>query len=50
MDPETPYPVMMFMYGGGYTTGSNIMYPGHFLAARDVILVVPNYRVSVFGE
>jgi len=45
----TPLPVMVWFYGGGYTGGGNIQYPGHFLAARDVIVVVPNYRVGVFG-
>ena len=41
---------MIYFYGGAYTSGANIMYPGHFLATRDVIVVVPNYRVGLFGE
>ena len=50
MDPAEAYPVMVFFHGGGYESGGNIQYPGHFLAARDVIIVVPNYRLGIFGE
>ena len=50
MSPEAPYPVMVYFYGGAYLSGANIMYPGHFLAARDVVVVVVNYRVGVFGR
>ena len=50
MDPEEPYAVMVWFYGGGYLSGGNVQYPGHFLAARDVIVVVPNYRVNIFGN
>ena len=49
MNPAEPYPVMIYFYGGGYESGGNIQYPGHFLAARNVIVVVPNYRVGIFG-
>jgi carboxylesterase type B len=44
-----PYPVMVWLYGGGYTAGGNTQYPGHFLATHDVIIVVPNYRLGVIG-
>jgi carboxylesterase type B len=40
---------MVFIYGGAYVLGGNIEYPGHFLAAKDVIVVVPNYRLGIFG-
>ena len=50
MSPDEPYPVMVFWHGGAFNTGSSIQYPGHFLAARDVIVVVPNYRLGVFGN
>jgi len=44
-----PLEVVVWFHGGGYTGGGNIQYPGHFLAARDIIVVVPNYRLGVFG-
>ena len=43
------YPVMVFFYGGSYQTGANVQYTGHFLAARDVVVVMPNYRLGLFG-
>ena len=45
-----PYPVMVWMYGGAYQGGASIQYPGHFLAAQGVVVVVPNYRLDIFGK
>ena len=41
---------MVWMFGGGYQVGSNVQYPGHFLASRGVIIATVNYRVNKFGE
>jgi carboxylesterase type B len=41
--------VMVYFHGGAYTGGAGIQYPGHFMAARDVIVVTINYRLGVFG-
>ena len=41
---------MFFIYGGAYQQGANIMYLGHFLAARDVVVVIPNYRLNILGK
>jgi len=46
---DAPLPVMVWFHGGAYITGGNIQYPGHFLAARGVVVVVPNYRLDAFG-
>jgi len=42
-------PVFVWFHGGGYAGGSNIQYPGHFLAAKGTVVVVPNYRVAALG-
>ena len=40
---------MLWIHGGGYMSSSNAMYTGHYLAAMDVVVVVINYRLGVFG-
>lgn len=44
---EAPAPVVVFFYGGGWSSGSKAMY--HFvgagLAARGVLVVIPDYRL-----
>lgn len=50
--PGTKLPVMVFIYGGGFTSGysSDPLYDGSFLAAnKNVILVSFNYRLGVLG-
>jgi para-nitrobenzyl esterase len=45
-------PVMVFLHGGGYVTGSGgyIMYDGANLARKhDVVLITLNHRLNVFG-
>ncbi|KAL1426369.1 hypothetical protein MTO96_003378 [Rhipicephalus appendiculatus] len=50
---STPaYPIIVFIYGGGYHSGSNSFpfYSGKYLAALgNAMVVVPNYRLGVFG-
>jgi para-nitrobenzyl esterase len=46
-----PLPVLVWIYGGGFTTGgtSPAMYDGANLARQGVVLVSINYRVGQFG-
>ena len=44
-----PLPVMVLLYGGGFTAGGGQSYNGTNLVAQDVIFVSPNYRLGVFG-
>lgn len=43
-------PVMVWIHGGSYTTGSGAAYDGQFLARRgNVVVVTVNYRLGVLG-
>ena len=44
-------PVMVWIYGGGFTTGttSEGRQDGQFLAHRNVVVVSMNYRLGIFG-
>ena len=47
----TPLPVMVWIYGGGFLSGSTSesRQDGQYLAHRGVIVVSMNYRLGVFG-
>lgn len=43
-------PVLVWIHGGAYTSGSGAMYDGaHLAALGDVVVVTVNYRLGVFG-
>ena len=42
-------PVMVWIHGGGLTTGSGSTYPGELLTAKGVVLITINYRLGRFG-
>jgi len=48
---ETKLPVMVWIHGGGFTTGSgaDLFYNGTALAGQSVVLVTINYRLGPFG-
>jgi carboxylesterase type B len=45
-------PVMVFIYGGGYTSGDNKadQYGPHYFLDKEIVLVTVNYRLGVLGE
>ena len=45
--PDTPLPVLVFFYGGGWDSGSRTLYAwaAHALAAKGFVVAVPDYRV-----
>ena len=49
--PSTPRPVMVWIYGGGFTSGAGsvAIYDGAALARKGVVVVNFNYRVGPFG-
>ena len=42
-------PVMIFIHGGGFYSGSSAQYDGSMLAGSDVIYVAINYRLAQLG-
>ncbi|KAJ2951245.1 hypothetical protein O0L34_g5646 [Tuta absoluta] len=51
LKPNKPLPVMFFIHGGGFTSGSgnDYNYGPDYLVRHDVILVTINYRTEVLG-
>jgi cholinesterase len=51
MNPDTPYPVIVFIHGGGWQTGSGNTdnYGPDYLVERNVTIVTINYRLGAFG-
>lgn len=47
-----PLPILLFIHGGGFTTGTGLdpVFDGGSLASRgDVVVVTPNYRLGTLG-
>ena len=42
-------PVLVYIHGGSYETGSSFIYPGDILALHGVVVVVIQYRLGPFG-
>lgn len=50
LNPDKKMPVLFWIYGGGFQIGGQNSYDGNVLTSlHDVIVVIPNYRVSAFG-
>jgi para-nitrobenzyl esterase len=48
--PAGPLPVMVFIYGGAFTSGSSSLYNGQGLSEKGpVVLVTLNYRLGALG-
>ena len=43
-------PVLVMVHGGTFSSGSNSEYPPSYLLERDIVLVVPNYRLNALGK
>ena len=42
-------PVMVWIHGGGYDSGTSVTFPGDILSLQGVIVVVIQYRLGAFG-
>lgn len=51
LQPEEKLPVVVWIYGGAYVSGSSIklIYGPDFFVAQNVIMVSFNYRLGPFG-
>lgn len=43
------YPVLVFLHGGGFIMGDSRQWPGLFLAERNIVVVIVNYRLNALG-
>ena len=52
MDPDAKLPVMFWIHGGAFTTGSGSLpiYDGTNLAKKEVVVVSINYRLGLMGS
>ncbi|NEB00473.1 carboxylesterase family protein [Streptomyces sp. SID13726] len=49
-DPRHPRPVIVWLHGGGFTTGAGSSYDAHRMATRgDAVVVTVNYRLGALG-
>lgn len=46
--PETPVPILVFVHGGGFTSGHKKEYSsiGYYFSRHGVLTVIPNYRLA----
>lgn len=48
--PELSYPVLVFFHGGSYEIGAAAQYTPEYFLDKDIVLVVVQFRVGLFGE
>jgi len=48
-DRKTKKPVMLWLHGGGFDSGTSAWNPGMGLAKKDVVLVSINHRLNILG-
>ena len=47
--PAEPKPVMVWLHGGGFDSGTSAWDPGMWLAKKDVVVVSVNHRLNILG-
>ena len=47
---ENFYEVMIFVHGEDYAAGDAMMYAGHILARKEIIVITFNYRLGALGK
>lgn len=44
------FPVLFYIHGGSFSTGSNAEFPASYILEHNIVLVVPNYRLDALGN
>lgn len=44
------FPVLFYIHGGSFSSGSNAEFPASYLLEHNIVLVVPNYRLDALGN
>lgn len=44
------FPVLFYVHGGSFSTGSNAEHPAAYMLEHKIVLVVPNYRLDALGK
>lgn len=52
LNPKVLYPVMVYLFGGAFMFGSKSkdVYNPEYLLRKDVVVIVINYRIGIFGK
>lgn len=48
--PEKQYPVMVYIHGGTFASHNSQEYPANYFMEKDIVLVVPNFRLDALGK
>lgn len=44
------FPVLFYVHGGSFSSGSNREHPASYILEHNIVLVVPNYRLDALGN
>lgn len=47
---EEPLPVVVWLHGGSFVLGGAAALDERFIMDRDLVLVIPQYRLGILGE
>lgn len=49
-EKEVPLPVLVWLHGGSFVLGGAAAMDERFIMDRDLVLVIPQYRLGLLGE
>lgn len=48
--PKKRYPVMVYIHGGLFSEYNSPDFPPNYFMEKDIVLVIPNYRLDALGK